>query len=168
MRKRGWLVALTLAFVAAAFVVNRSANSNSPVSASPPSAPTQTDTQTAASVTTNAAGQTIYSYRMPGSATPTSCTVYLQGHAAEITFSAPSLNVEPACRTWVQSSATSGELWVIGTPPSGETSGDQPICHLETSGGNTAHALVLDQGGAVYGQEACTRLLSAGAWFETQ
>jgi hypothetical protein len=122
-------------------------------------APTPTG-QTTPAVTTNAAGQQVSSYTMPASTTPTHCSVWLQGHDAEILFSSTSLDVSPACSSWVQNSAASGELWIANEIA--DYSNEQVICSLQDA---SARAEVEDEAGGVYGQEACTRLI-AGGWQE--
>ncbi|HTX33345.1 MAG TPA: hypothetical protein VMD09_18345 [Solirubrobacteraceae bacterium] len=127
--------------------------------------PTTTSTTTSApTITTNAAGQTIYTYQMPASSTPTNCFVALHGHDAILAYHSNTLDVSPACASWVQSSAASGELWdqITGGFAAGTLS---TVCTLSGSNGQVT-ATVLDSGEEVYGQEACTRLLSAGGWTE--
>lgn len=114
-------------------------------------------------VTTNAVGQAVWSYSMPSSSTPTSCTVTLRGYDAEITFESSSLDVTPACNSWVQSSATSGELWQLNAGTSSSSAVTQ-VCVLSGASGQ-ATATIMDSGGQMYGQEACTRLISGG-WVE--
>jgi hypothetical protein len=101
---------------------------------------------------------------MPFSASPTKCTVWFQGHDAEITFTSSSVDVGPACDSWVQSSAASGELWIKDELANAPAGVEQAICSLSSSTG-AASAVVEDEAGGIYGQEACTRLIS-GNWSE--
>lgn len=121
-----------------------------------------TTTATTPDITTNAAGQHVWHYTMPASATATDCTVWLEDHYAYIEFSAASLDVRPACASWVQSSAAGGELWMQGMLPA-TTSNETTICTL--TDGRGARAVVYDEEGDLYGQQACTRLIS-GTWSE--
>jgi hypothetical protein len=108
-----------------------------------------TDTST---VTTNAGGQTIYRYNMPASGKPTTCTVSLQGHDAELTFDSQALDVTPACNSWIQSSAAGGELWEDGPPTNPNPSGPfAQVCSLSDNG--RATATINDTGGDAYGQQ---------------
>lgn len=109
-------------------------------------------------LTTNAEGQPEISYQMPASVVPTNCTVELRGHDVRVTFSSQSVDVTPACSTWVQLGASQGELWDRTGPV---VVGEAPVCSLVHGGAN---AVVDDTGGQAYGQRACTQLLSTGLW----
>lgn len=113
----------------------------------------------APSVTTSATGQRLYSYSMPASSAPTHCTVWMQGHDATILFSSDSLDVNPACDSWVTSSAASGELWIKNEVASSDIG---IVCSLRDG---AAVAEIEDDQGAVFGQQACTELI-AGGWTE--
>ena len=54
---------------------------------------------------------------MPASSSPTSCSVYLSGHDAQITASSDNFNVAPFCRATIQAQAASGLVW-NNYPPS--------------------------------------------------
>ena len=116
-------------------------------------------------MTTNAGGQTVYSYRMSPSSSPTACTDSLQGHDAVIEFQSSALNVIPACKSFVQSQASGGDLWQETDSGIGGTNLNQ-VCVLTTDSG-LATATVYDDGGEIYGQQACASLLAAGAWTES-
>ncbi len=135
-------------------------SSSTSVSRSPSSSSASTPRST---VTTNAGGQTTYHYDMPASPTPTTCSVYMQGHDAQITFDAQALNVASACNSWIQSSAASAELWQNTPSPSANPTGPLvQVCSLSDNG--QATATIDDTGGEIYGQQACEGLLAAGTW----
>jgi hypothetical protein len=122
--------------------------------------PPQTQT-----VTTDAAGPSTYSYQMPSSSTPTQCSVWLQGHDAEIIYTSSSVQVDPACDSWIKSSAAGGELWIKNELATVPADVEQNTCSLTSSTGAVT-AVVKDEAGGTYGQEACTRLI-AGDWTES-
>ena len=107
---------------------------------------------------------------MPASSTPTSCTVYLPGHAVEVQYRSQSFHVSPACQNWIQSNAQQDQLWTKQPSSQSLTNAlGAPITLVQfcvlthTSGGVTA--TVLDESGGIYGGQACTGLVAAG-WVE--
>lgn len=96
--------------------------------------------------------------QLVGSANPTSCTVYHVGNDAQVTFSAPAADVEPACQSWIKTYARAGALWTENQQPAAYPS---TICALVDSERN-ASATVLDTGTAALGQSACAALISSG------
>jgi hypothetical protein len=116
-----------------------------------------------ASTTTSAAPATTSSKtELPASTSPTTCTVWLQGHDAYATFVDASQDIAPFCASWVQRSAAGGQLWIEGMEPA-DLSRETVICQLID--GN-AQATISDEAGGSYGQDACERLLAAGGWTE--
>ena len=113
--------------------------------------------------TTPTATAPVTTYKMPVSATPTTCTVYLSGADALIEWASASFNVMPACQNWISLNAKQGELWTEQIP-AGLAADDTQVCLLANSGGSVT-ASVLDDGDQVNGKGACEGLISAG-WFE--
>jgi hypothetical protein len=97
--------------------------------------------------------------RLPAAATETSCLVYLQGHDAEVRFSAVNLQVDPECTNWERVMAARDELWIEDQPGLGQLPG--ALCSLTDPQGNV-HVTVSDDGTEDYGREACTSLLASG------
>lgn len=100
---------------------------------------------------------------MPASPAPTFCNVWLSGHYASILFSSQSVDVQPACASWVRVSAAAGELWLEQADPYPD-SDLATVCYLRDG---SASARVVDESGNddVYGQQACEGLIS-GSWTE--
>ncbi len=103
-------------------------------------------------------------YVMPASSSPTSCSVYLSGHDAQITASSDNFNVAPFCRATIQAQAASGLLW-NNYPPSPMPTDLSPVCELKYGSDSGTTITVLDDGGQVYGQQECAALLAQG-WTE--
>ena len=98
--RKPWGIAVALVVAVVVFLVANAGGSGGgsvETGLSVTSAPLPVSTSTSIStITTNAAGQTIYSYRMPASSTPTNCAVVLHDHDATIAFHSHSLDVSPA------------------------------------------------------------------------
>lgn len=94
---------------------------------------------------------------------PTRCSVWLQGHLAEISFSSGTVQVQPVCDRWAQTQASAGQFWqeneVAAVPPDVE----QLVCLLQDG---PLLATVDDGEGAFYGRQACDALLAGGGWRE--
>jgi hypothetical protein len=118
-----------------------------------------TVTQQAAAST----AQTASNVAVPASSSPTSCETYLSGYDAELGFRSATLKVQPDCQSWIHNNASQGQLWTEQAPS--EIPSDLSIvCQLSDPEGKV-QAVVLDDGGQTYGQNACTGLISAG-WIE--
>ena len=103
-------------------------------------------------------GQTM---TLPAAANGSSCTIYAAGHDAQVEFSSASLDVTGECQSWIRVAAIGGTLW---TEASQGANSDTQVCQVQDPQGNAA-ATVSDDGGQMYGQQACTVLL-AGGWTE--
>jgi len=98
------------------------------------------------------------------SSTATRCTDYLYQHAARITFYSHSFDVSSACRSWVVVNARQGQYWVQTSKAPSSRSRLSTVCTLEIRQGRVI-AVVVDSRDEVFGQAACTGLISAG-WVE--
>jgi hypothetical protein len=102
---------------------------------------------------------------LAGTSSPTSCTLYLSGDNATITFASLDLQVSPECQQFITGSAQGGNLW--SNNPSTSSSGGASqavVCSLlDTSGRVTA--TVSDTGGDFQSEPVCTALIGAG-WTE--
>jgi hypothetical protein len=103
-------------------------------------------------------------FYMDASVAPTTCTVYLYGHAAAVQFASPGLRVAPACRSWIRGNAKNGTLWTGQAPEYGLPFDDTQVCSLANTQ-NDVTASVIDKGAQIAGQGACDGLIAAG-WVE--
>lgn len=86
---------------------------------------------------------------------PSPCTVYLYGHDAQLTITGPDASSE--CASFASGAAPSGQTWTTTTEqPSGALS---QVCDL-ISGSD--ELTVSDDGGQIYGTEACNSFSSQG------
>jgi hypothetical protein len=126
----------------------------------------ETSSSPSASGGSGSGSGSVSTYTMPASPSPTSCTVYLPGHAVRVTFSSGSVDVAPACQSLIQTEAAGGLYWSLtpstglGTNPDDLTANCAPT---NTSGGVTA--VVEDEPAGFYGQQVCSQLVTAG-WIE--
>jgi hypothetical protein len=93
------------------------------------------------------------------------CKVALYQENAAIIFQGEGVDVNPLCEAWIRAAADGGELWQQVPPDSLPSELPQLVCVLSTDNGRVT-ATVDDTGGQIYGQEACTALLSNGRWTE--
>jgi len=111
--------------------------------------------------TATAGGSKFY---MPVSVTPTTCTVYLYGHAAAVQFASQGLDVAPACQSWIRANAKNGTLWTGQPPNYGLPFDDAQVCSLANTQKDVTVS-VIDDGAQIAGQGACEGLIAAG-WVE--
>ena len=122
--------------------------------------------QAAPSPATQSQSTATASYIMPVDPGGSGCSVQLSQHTAIVIWTSPSLQVQPACSSWIHVQAETGLLWAETSLPAGgpPAMGDSQVCQL-TSDDKRATAFVWDSGSAMYGQAACTSLIAAG-WSE--
>lgn len=101
---------------------------------------------------------------LAGASGGASCSVYLYGHPTVITFSSPTLQVRRECADWIRGAARSDELWTP-TPQQSPNGAYTQVCALEDAQHNVRAMIAADTGGGVYGQAACTGLITQG-WTE--
>jgi hypothetical protein len=92
----------------------------------------------------------------------TSCTVYLSGQVAQLTFSSQHYDVTPACQDWVISNLHSRAHWVIVASilEAPHPRDMATTCDLQTKDAKV-FAVVSDRGNQTTGQQVCAQLLAA-------
>jgi hypothetical protein len=110
----------------------------------------------------NAASSTI---RLAGASSPTTCTVYLSGNDAQVTFASADLQVDPECQDLITAAAKGGSLWSEDpSTSSSDGASEPPVCSLVDPKSQVT-ATISDTGGAIFSTPICTALISSG-WTE--
>lgn len=109
--------------------------------------------------TTTTAAKTVTIHR---SSAPTSCTDYLYGHSALVSFSSASADVTAVCQSWIRVNAREGQSWIQASPGQAPApTGSRQVCALQIQKSRLT-AVVRAQPGDIYGPAACAGLRSAG------
>jgi len=90
---------------------------------------------------------------------PSPCTLYLDGHDAQLTIAGA--NAPSDCASFATSEASNGQTWTTG--PAGSSSSLSQVCDLANAGDEI---IVNDDGARSYGTQACNSLTGQG-WTST-